>query len=244
MRQVRCFLPLLALLLLAGPIWAAKDSTEVSDSRQKEKKDVKVVTGFSGGMLLHVGYAFSESPDALFRNASLTGLPNFTDLPRDGVTLGLGGMLRMHLIDHIHLGVEGAVSTMPLMKSGSNIRTAWAQAICDFYFSLGLVRPLVGLGIGGGKTKRLYVPSSAEQVSGSNSLVFNASYTTTPFFMLDPYVGLEIKTGSMSALLIRVDYVLPFGKSGSIMETPKVSWSNFISPSGPRLYVGFLFGKQ
>lgn len=243
MRHLRWMLPLLALLLWAAPA-GAQDSTAVAGKQDKEKKDVKIVTGFSGGMLLHIGYAFSESPDALFRNGSLKGLSNLGDLPRDGVTLGLGGMLRMHLIDHIHLGVEGAVSTMPLMKSGSNIRTAWAQAICDFYFNLGVVRPLVGMGIGGGKTKRLYVPSDAEQVAGGNATVFNASYTTTPFFLLDPYVGMEIKLGSMSALLLRVDYMLPFGKSGSTLQTSDVSWSNFISPSGPRLYVGFLFGKQ
>lgn len=241
MRHLKWLLPLLALLILVEPV-VARDSTTVAAKQGKEKKERKIVTGFSGGMLLHIGYAFSQSPDELFRNGSLKSVPNVTDLPRDGVTLGLGGMLRMHFIDHIHLGAEGAISTMPLMKSGSSIRTAWAQAICDFYWDLGLIRPLIGMGVGGGKTRRLYVPSSAEQVSGSTT-VFNASYTSTPYFLLDPYVGMEFKLGHLAALLLRVDYMLPFGKSGSSLS-PNVSWSNFISPSGPRLYVGFIFGKQ
>lgn len=241
MRHLKWLLPLLALLILVEPV-VARDSTAVAAKQGKEKKERKIVTGFSGGMLLHIGYAFSQSPDELFRNGSLKTVSNVTDLPRDGVTLGLGGMLRMHLIDHIHLGAEGAISTMPLMKSGSSIRMAWAQAICDFYWDLGLIRPLIGMGVGGGKTRRLYVPSSAEQVSGYTT-VFNASYTSTPYFLLDPYVGMEFKLGHLAALLLRVDYMLPFGKSGSSLS-PNMSWSNFISPSGPRLYVGFIFGKQ
>lgn len=242
MRQKRILLSLLTLLAVAVSAQAG-DSTEVQ--KQKKERDVKIVTGFSGGMQLHIGYAFSQSPDALFRNASLRDLSNVTDLPNDGVTLGLGGALRMHLIDHIHLGIEGGVSTMPLMKSGSNIRTGWGDVFCDFYFPLGPVRPLIGLGVGGGSSKRLFVPSNAEQtVNPGSQTVYNASYTTTPFFLLDPYIGLEFKLGGHSAMLIRVDYMLPFGSKGSVLSKQDVSWSNFITPSGPRLYVGIMFGKQ
>lgn len=242
MRQKRILFSLLTLLAVAVSAWAG-DSTEVQN--QKKERDVKIVTGFSGGMQLHIGYAFSQSPDALFRNASLRDLSNVTDLPNDGVTLGLGGALRMHLIDHIHLGIEGGVNTMPLMKSGSNIRTGWGDVFCDFYFPLGPIRPLVGLGVGGGSSKRLFVPSNAEQtVNPGSQTVYNASYTTTPFFLLDPYIGLEFKLGGHSAMLIRVDYMLPFGSNGSVLSKQDVSWSNFITPSGPRLYVGIMFGKQ
>lgn len=242
MRQKRILLSLLTLLAVAVSAQAG-DSTEVQN--QKKQRDVKIVTGFSGGMQLHIGYAFSQSPDALFRNASLRDLSNVTDLPNDGVTLGLGGALRMHLIDHIHLGIEGGVSTMPLMKSGSNIRTGWGDAFCDFYFPLGPVRPLIGLGVGGGSSKRLFVPSNAEQtVNPGSQTVYNASYTKTPFFLLDPYIGLEFKLGGHSSMLIRVDYMLPFGSNGSVLSKQDVSWSNFITPSGPRLYVGIMFGKQ
>ena len=92
--------------------------------------------------------------------------------------------------------------------------------MCDFYATLGIVRPLVGLSIGGGSIKRLYVPEDAEAtVTGDNKMVYNASYTKTPFFYLDPYVGLEILLGKIS-LYFRVDYMLPFGKSDEgLMKT-------------------------
>ena len=79
-------------------------------------------------------------------------------------------------------------------------------------------------------------------MSTADSTNFNASYTATPFFYIDPYVGLEVALKTHIALLIRIDYVLPFGKTNSNL-TDNVKWSNFMSPSGPRLYVGVMFGK-
>ncbi len=208
-------------------------SSTKSGSQPKQHK--KVVTGFSGGMMIHIGYAFSSNPEQLFGNKSISEIvTEMSDLPSDGVTLGLGGMIRLHLLDHIHLGGEGHVSTMPLMKTGSNIRTGWGGALCDYYFHAGNTRPLLGLLVGGGKMRRLYVPEDPEEVIG-DEVVLNSSYTTTSFFLLDPYVGIEIGLGKIS-LLIKADYALPFSSA------TEVNWSNFVSPSGPRLYVGVLFG--
>lgn len=212
-----------------------------SDEDKSKKSDKKIVTGFSGGMMIHGGYSFSFSPNELFRNGSLEG-SKLSELPKDGFTFGLGGTLRLHLIDHIHIGGEGHMSFMPLMSSGSSIRTGWGGAMCDFYATLGIVRPLIGMTIGGGAMRRVYVPENAEQITkGENGMVYNASYSKTPFFLLDPYVGLEIALNKI-ALLIRIDYMLPFGKDNDGLATPTVKWSNFVTPSGPRLYVGFLFG--
>ena len=212
-----------------------------SNSDKSDKSDKKIVTGFSGGMMIHGGYAFSQTPNELFRNGSLEG-SKLSDLPKDGFTFGLGGTLRLHLIDHIHLGGEGHMSFMPLMSSGSSIRTGWGGAMCDFYATLGIVKPLIGMTIGGGAIRRVYVPEDAEQITkGENGMVYNASYSKTPFFLLAPYVGLEIALGKV-AMLIRMDYLLPFGKDNDGLATPTVKWSNFVTPSGPRLYVGFVFG--
>lgn len=216
-------------------------TTRAGEQPKTNKKDKKILTGFSGGMMIHGGYAFSSNPQELFRNGSFpTTSEQIKNLPSDGMTLGLGGALRFHLVDHIHLGGEGHVSMMPLMKSGSSIRMGWGGALCDFYANLGIVRPLIGVVIGGGTMKRLYVPENAEKVKGEGDVTYNASYTSTSFFLLDPYVGLEIALGKM-ALFIKADYALPFGSSGSVLQQ-KVFWSNFITPSGPRLYVGVMFG--
>ena len=212
--------------------------SQTNCSSQKERH---IFTGFSGGMMLHIGYAFAKSPDELFRNAALQTATNKPDLPQDGVLLGIGGALRIHLLNHIHVGAEGGVSTIPVMRSGSHIRSGWGAALCDFYFSLGKVKPLVGISLGGGSMSRLYVPNNAETASTSENMVYNASYTKTPFFLMDPYIGLEMPVGKHLGILLRLDYMLPFGHNTSKLAAPNIKWSNFVRPSGPRLYLGFMF---
>lgn len=232
---------LLALLLLPLLAYAETDSTNVDRP--------KILTGFSGGMALHMGYGFTSNPQELFRNPDIGTIDHIKSLPKDGIFLGLGGQLRFHLLDHIHIGGEGYMSLMPLMKSGSNIRFGWGGAFVDGYLTAGRLRPMIGLGLGGGSMKRLFVPDKAETVY-SDEVQYNASYTKTPFFYLNPYVGLEILLGVAKArsLYLRLDYMLPFGASNSSLsqdiEGKKNIWSNFITPSGPRLFVGIMFGKQ
>ena len=236
---------LFAALLPAGRL-AAQESQETEQSTATEsRKSGGILTGYSGGVAVHLGYLFSQSPDELFRNGSLKdNFSGLKDLPSDGATIGISGMLRLHLINHIHLGAEGGVSTMPLMRSGSQMRTGWGAALCDIYWKLGKVVPMIGLTIGGGETKRLYVPSGAEQVKNNEEVVYNASYTKTPFFLLDPYFGVEFLLTSRIALTLKLDYMLPFGSAGNgIKLNETVQWSNFVRPSGPRLHVGIAFGK-
>ena len=191
-----------------------------------------VFTGFSGGMMLHGGYLFAQTPELLFGQSSLGSVTKVDELRKGSFCYGLGGTLRVHLIDHIHLGAEGFVSNLPLSKTGSNVRTGWGGAMCDYYTQWGKVRPLIGMTIGGGVMKRLFVmDDNTTIIDGNNTL--NASFNKTPFFFLDPYTGLEIDLNSHMAMIIRVDYMLPFGKTETTL----------MNPSGPRLYVGIMFGK-
>ena len=238
-----------ALLPLSLTARAQEDADTPQEVKQtkKSRSSSGIFTGFSGGMLLHGGYLFAKDPRYVFSNTGLGSLDYVKNLPNDGFCMGLGGTLRVHLINHIHLGAEGFVSTMPLMKTGSNVRTGWGGAMCDFYTDWGKVRPLIGLTVGGGTMKRLFVPDqdpvSDPGATPNENTTYNASYTKTPFFLLDPYVGMEIGLTSHIALIIRIDYMLPFGTSKSKL-TPNVNWGNFMTPSGPRLYVGLMFGKM
>ena len=241
-KQLLLFL-VLALLPLS---LTAREQEEADACPEKEKKHSSAVfTGFSGGMMLHGGYLFSDNPQNIFSNNGLGSIDYVKGLPKDGFCYGLGGALRTHLINHIHLGAEGFVSTMPLMRTGSNIRTAWGGVLCDIYGNWGKVRPMIGLTIGGGAMKRLYVPQTDPTVQASTTTVYNSSYIKTPFFFIDPYVGLEVNLAKHMALLIRIDYLLPFNiHSHGLSETgQKIKWDNFVTPSGPRLYVGIMFGK-
>ncbi len=229
-------------LLLPLCVTAQEQQSIQTETAPPKAQKQKILTGFSGGMMLHLGYAFSQSPDALFRNASLRDYEQLSSLPRSGVTMGIGGALRVHLLNHIHLGSEGFMSSMPLMKTGSHVRMGYGGVLCDYYWTWGKVSPLLGMTVGGGSMSRLYVPYDKEEIESTETeTTYNASYTKTPFFMLDPYIGLEIELTRRAALLLRVDWVLPFGGNGSQLSK-NVSWSHYISPSGPRLYVGFMFG--
>lgn len=202
-----------------------KNAKETKDNR----RDSKVVTGFTGGMKLHIGYAFMKSPKYLFGDGTL---PEDNSLPKDGVTMGLGGELRIHMFNHVHLGGEGGMSMMPLMKSGSSLRSGWGGVLCDYYGTVGKAQLCIGGMIGGGKTKKLYVPNEGTSIVAEDGNTYNALYQTTSYFLLDPYVGLEASLTKRMSLLIKIDYMLPF-KSGK-----------FLYPSGPRLYVGLMFGKH
>ena len=213
-----------------------------AQASKAERNKTKVFTGFSGGVIIHGGYAFSKNPQELFRNGTLEQTKN---LPSSGLTLGIGGALRFHLFDHMHIGGEGHVSTMPLQSTGSNVRSGWGGALIDAYTTWGKVQPLIGIVIGGGTMKRLYVPDADIEAHTADDpqTVYNASSTRSSFFLLDPYIGLEIALGQAFHLMIRVDYALQFGKSKSLWDQ-NLSMSNFLTPSGPRLYLGFIFNHD
>ena len=242
---------ILVLAILPLGLMAQEQSADATASVKETRTRSHVFTGFSGGMMLHGGYLFTDDPTKVFSNTGLGSIDYVKGLPKSGLCYGLGGALRAHLINHIHLGAEGFVSTMPLMHTGSNVRTGWGGILCDFYANWGRVRPMVGLTIGGGAMKRLYVPDQAEVVqptsnpNDSATTIYNSSYVKTPFFFIDPYVGMEIGLGDHMALLIRIDYMLPFNihNTGLSEIGQTIKWDNFVTPSGPRLYIGVMFGK-
>ena len=237
---------LIVLVFLSLGLIAQEREDSASGREKSSRHGSGLFTGFSGGMMLHGGYLFSDDPTKVFSNTGLGSMEYVKGLPKSGICYGLGGTLRVHMLNFIHLGAEGFVSTMPLavMGTGSNVRTAWGGAMCDVYANWRNVRPLVGLTVGGGSMKRLFVPDQAPVAEGTpgNETNYNASYVKTPFFLLDPYIGLEIELTNHIALLIRLDYMLPFGHTKSNL-VQNVNWSNFMTPSGPRLYVGVMFGR-
>lgn len=235
------------VVLAAVTMTAAAATTEAPQGAEQETTPAATTTrarsgiysGFSGGMLLHAGYGFANNPEDLFRNGSLNS-DNIQNLPKDGFFFGVGGMLRIHLINHIHVGGEGYVSTMPLRKFGQ-IRSGWGGAFVDFYTQWGKVIPYIGAGIGGGSMRRTFV-SETNEVMAEDATMYNASYTRTPFFYIDPMIGLEFVATSRLNIVTRIDYLLPFSKNEDGIAGSMQNWKGFMTPSGPRLYIGIMFG--
>lgn len=195
----------------------------IKEPNEKPKRDENAVfQGFSGGMMLHVGYGFAKDSKQLYNMAG--------ELPLGGVTYGVGGELRIHLLKHLRVGGEGYVSNMPLLKNGTNVRMGYGGALVDCYDKWGKFWPFIGTSIGGGVVKRMYVLAKAD---GAEVETPNAAFTTNDFFMINPFVGGEIELSRAIHLLLKVDYLLPFGVN---------RWNvSLLYPSGPKFHVGIMF---
>lgn len=197
-----------------GPIYAEQDDS-------KETGTKAIYNGFSGGMMLHVGYQAGRG----------AGFPEMGSNPAEetylrSITYGIGGAARIQLIDHIHVGSEGYVSTMPLKSQGddSNIRTGWGGVLCDYYFTLGRTQLIAGGSIGGGAQRNLHVFKEKE------TDISSATFAKKSFFVFDPYLAAEYALTTRIHLIFKLDYLIA------------IHQRSFLSPSGPRLYVGFMFG--
>lgn len=196
------------------------------------------LVGLSGGLMAHIGYAFAKDASTMYHNPNLG-----TTRKDDGVSLGANASIRVHLLSHLHVGAEAGVSVVPLSKDGSRITTAWGGAFCDFYWNVRRVQLLVGMMLGGGNIGRLYVSNPIEIEGETYS---TTTYIRTPCFLLDPFVGIEIPVARRTAVLVKFDYMLPFGKKSEGLTNAKetIKWDNFLEPSGPRLHIGVMFGSH
>ena len=213
---------LLALFTLCTTTWASNSQTTSApagssraDSELTIKK--KVYRGYSGGMMLHVGGLFDPTG-----NAGGIG----SDFSAAGFTKGIGGAIKIHLWDHFKIGTEGYVSTMG-MKNDGYLRTFWSGLLFEGYAQGKRVSPFGGVTLGGGGTTSYYM---FEGSSHDWEPEANAVFHKSPFFALDPYVGIEVAITKAFRLSFKLDWLLAIRKTGIGM------------PQGPRFYVGFFFG--
>lgn len=228
-----------------GPSKGAK--SEKKDSKASDKKKEPVFVGYSGGMMVHLGYGMAGKNNGsqdLYGNTMVEGKQ------KDGVVLGIGGQMRLHFLNHIRAGMEGYFSIMP-MHGNSNIRMGWGGGLVDFYTTWKKVRPFVGVGIGGGSISRSYIDDDVratvkdEDGDDEESMVYNTSFIKTPFFYIDPQLGIEILLTKSFALTIRLDYMLPIGRNKQITRSGTDDLGTaLLSPNGPRLYFGFVMNHE
>jgi len=246
MKQTKRYL--LALLLVAIPLYCSAAEAATADPEPEPGLVTSVATaplkavgafrGYSGGMMLHIGYQYGTAPgfcNDAGQNVTLRSM-----------TYGLGGALRVHLLNHLRVGAEGYVSTMPLKSQGegSNVRTGWGGALIDCYATLGKIQPFVGGTIGGGAQRSTHV-FTGESVSGGTLTwkeqwelikgyqnleeTYPAEYTKHGFFALDPFIGFEYAATQKLHMIVRVDWLLAIHNN------------HLMTPTGPRLFIGLMF---
>ncbi len=208
--QYRLFI----LVLILGP-WFLIPCVQAQEASKKQ-----IFNGYSGGMMLHAGYMFGE----------IGHLP----YNPQGMTYGIGGALRINLWEHLRIGGEGYVSTMPTgltdlrntLQTGSYIRNGWGGLLVDAYWRCERFWPYIGGTIGGGAKRSLFIREGslndweAEPVS-----MFNKQ----SYFMIDPFVGFDYLLTTRIHLTFKLDYVLALHEG------------HLLRPTGPRFYFGFLF---
>lgn len=197
----------------------------------------RVFQGFSGGMMLHTGYLFGQDQRAPH------GVSGDLYSP-EGATIGIGGAMHVHLWRLLRVGCEGSVSTMyssmtncrHLLERGSYVRTGWGGINVDACWrdlpEVGHTQlwPYVGAAVGGGAMRSFYL------MEGNQNDWLDEQRTLfhkEPFVYLCPYLGMYISLTSRVHLTLRLDWLLAFRT-----QDPQ---SPIINPTGPRLYMGFMF---
>ncbi len=188
----------------------------------QSRESVPVYQGFSGGMMLHTGYLFGKSEAPSLNQWS-------------GATFGIGGALRVNLWNHLRVGGEGFVSTMPSSASnlrqqlanGSYVRNGWGGILVDACWrNHNKVWPYIGGSIGGGACKSLYIyeGNQSDWLPEDNAL-----YNKQAYMYVNPYVGLDYCMTAKVHLTFRLDWMIA------------IAHTHLVMPTGPRIYFGFMF---
>lgn len=177
--------------------------------------------GFIGGMMIHTGYVSSRD----FTVTSLSG--NMHEFNASGAPFGLGGAARFMFGKHLRIGAEGYVSTLGYGENGSHAKTGWGGILADCAWDLGKIRLFAGGTAGGGSQANLTIISPLGDDYIAEELV---SYRKYSFAALVPFIGMEYALNGRISLVAKVDWMLNL--SGC--------QDDFVS--GPRLYLGFMFG--
>lgn len=185
-----------------------------------------IFQGYSGGMMVHAGGLFGENPNAT--------LPSGESISSQGLTYGIGGSLRINLKKHLRVGCEGFVSTMNsnftnkhnVLQPGSYIRTGWGGLLADACWRGEKVWPYIGGSIGGGAMHSLMVvDGNQDDWTPENYTILNKQ----SFFYIGPYAGIDVCLTKRIHFTFRLDWMMAFAQKSILL------------PTGPRLYVGFMF---
>ena len=117
------------------------------------------------------------------------------------------------------------MSALSQLNNGSYVKYGWGGLLGDFYWRLGRFIPYVGLTIGGGTNTNLLILGEKQ---GIWEPVENTYYNKRGFFALDPFLGCDFVVSESFHLTLKTDWLNCINKTYRI-------------PSGPRLYLGFIF---
>ena len=172
-------------------------------------------------MMLHTGYVGSSSLSI----AALDG--TVTEVPVSGAPCGIGGAMKFLFGKHLRIGAEGYVSTLNYGKNDSHAETGWGGILADCVWNAGKWNIFIGGTIGGGSLTNTTILS---EISDDYTAEKCISYRKYGFAAFAPFVGAEYALTPKVNLVIKIDYMLNISNMKDDFVT------------GPRIYLGFMFG--
>jgi len=185
-----------------------------ADAQEKKERGKMAYSGFSGGMMLHLGYV--QSGVFAFSNGETMQLK--------GLVFGLGGQARLHFGEHLRVGGEGYF-TEHKYKNGSYAKIGWGGVLADCAWQIGKFTPFVGGTFGGGSQQNLTNFSKPKIDYELKEL----SYRKYGFMCAVPFAGVEYGISKRIHLVFKADYMFNLSNRQD----------DFIT--GPRFYFGFTF---
>ena len=212
--------------LLSILLWCSAMVFAQNDTTALQKEKVRVFQGCSGGMMVHAGYLFGQPAGAM--------LPTGEQISMQGLTYGLGGSMRVNLWKYLRVGCEGFSSDLKtgvsdqyaFLQKGSYIRTGWGGILADACWRGEKVWPYIGGSIGGGAMHSLMVVDGSQDDWTPETL---SILNKQSFVYVGPYVGMDVCLTKRIHFTFRLDWMLAFAQKSILL------------PTGPRLYVGFMF---
>lgn len=172
--------------------------------------------------MLHSGYVQSGS----FMVTPQSGAAQ--EISMSGAPFGIGGSMRFLFGRHMRVGAEGYVSNLTYGKNRSHAKTGWGGLLADCAWELGRCRLFAGGTVGGGGQTNTIILSP----SGNDYRTDEIAYRKYTFAALSPFAGVEIRLTDKVDLVLKADWLLNISRRQD----------DFVS--GPRLYVGIMFGHR
>ena len=221
----KTILTLVAGCLLSGSLFPAAagvtdNSGAVEVRQESDGRSRMAYRGFIGGMMLHTGYVCS-------RDITLMTPSGPDNISVGGAPFGVGGAIRFMFGRPLRVGAEGYVSTLTYGEHRSHAKTGWGGVLADGAWKLGGCRVFVGGTVGGGSQTNTTILSPV----GNDYLTEDAvSYRKYGFIAVAPFAGVEVAVTRKVNVVFKADWMLN-------VSNPQ---DDFVT--GPRLYVGFMFG--
>ena len=172
--------------------------------------------GFIGGMMLHTGYVRS-------REVSIAGpAGDIHDISAEGAPFGIGGAIKFMFGKHLRIGTE-----LTFGRHSSHAKTGWGGILADCTWQLGRFRLFAGGTVGGGGQTNTFILSPVRDDYLAEECI---SYRKYAFFAVAPFAGAEYALTDKVNLVAKIDWLLN-------ITNPQDDFT-----TGPRLYIGFMFG--